>query len=150
MQLTDYANVTFVTHTLNCNASKRTVDVAECIEVARGAAVDTGTLVLYVANGGTVPRSYKWRADCDYVGVLAHPDGRVWVWAIRDRAAVRSYGSPMGDEGTAVRIWGESARTAFRARDNAGLVTVYRAQLAARLLREVEATSQNTTHADVA
>jgi hypothetical protein len=43
----------------------------------------------------------------------------------------------MGDEGTAVRIWGEGARTAFRQRNDAAMTTVYRAQLAARLLREV-------------
>ncbi len=135
--LTDFSNVTYVCKSTQCNASKRLVDVSECIEVARGAAVDTGTLVLYVANGGTVPLSYRYRADCDYVGVLAHPDGRVWVWAIRERAAIRNYGSPMGDEGTAVRIWGEHARTAFRSRADAGMVTVYRAQLASRILREV-------------
>ncbi len=139
--LTDYSNVTFVAKTTQVNASKRTVDMTECIEVARNAAVDIGTLVLFVANGGTVPHSYRYRADCDYVGVLAHPDGHVWVWALRDRAAVRSYGSPMGDEGTAVRIWGERARTAFRNRNDAAMTTVYRAQLAARLIREVSCQS---------
>jgi hypothetical protein len=55
--LVNYSNVTFVVKTTQVNASKRTVDVSECIEVARGAAVDTGTLVLFVANGGTVPHS---------------------------------------------------------------------------------------------
>ena len=143
--LTDFSNVTFVAKTTQTNASKRIVDLSECIEVARGAAVDTGTLVLYVANGGTVPHSYRYRADCDYVGVLAHPDGRVWVWALRERAATRSYGSPMGDEGTSVRIWGERARTAFRNRNDAAMTTVYRAQLAAHLFRVVSCQTRDAS-----
>ena len=135
--MTNYANITIVRDTRNPRASVRRVDVDQCIEIARSAAVDTGALALYCENGGTVANAYKWRADADYVGVLAHPDGRVWVWATRERASQRPYGTPMSDQGTAVRVWGERARSAFTTRPNVGHTTIARAFLAADLLDEV-------------